>query len=174
MYCTVNFRVISRLSYFPATTDKHFCPWWKLVQFTTSLSRAHNADIVWSCHTLFLFVGRRYDKSAHAEHMKPVFKSVGTNTKQNGNYICTSLCTISSLVIRCVVRFRSCIRVFRLCDHSFRISLDSLWELKVTTPAGRSILANTVLDTTSSERNSSVSWRRKRGRKLLARCWEWL
>ena len=73
------------------------------------------------------------------------------------NYICTSLCTISSLVIRCVVRFSSCIKLLRLCDHSLRISLDSLWAVKVTRPAGRSILANTVLDTTSSDRNSSVS-----------------
>lgn len=168
MYCTLNFTPRS-LSYFPVTCDKHFSVPLMELEFTTSPSQAYNTDILWSCHTLFLFVGRRYDKSAHAEHMKPVFKSVGTNTKQNGNYICTSLCTISSLVIRCVVRFRSCIRVFRLCDHSFRISLDSLWELKVTTPAGRSILANTVLDTTSSERNSSVSWRRKRGRKCLHR-----
>ena len=74
------------------------------------------------------------------------------------SYICTSLWTISSLVMRCVVRFRSCIRVLRLCDHSLRISLDSLCELKVTMPAGRSIRAKTVLDTTSSERNDSVSW----------------
>ena len=81
-----------------------------------------------------------------------------TDMVQEKNYICTSLCTISSFVMRWVVRFKSCIRALRLWDHSFRISLDSLWALKLTMPAGRSILANTVLDTTSSERNNSVSW----------------
>ena len=80
------------------------------------------------------------------------------------SYICTSLWTISSLVMRCVVRLRSCIRVLRLCDHSLRISLDSLCALKVTMPAGRSILANTVLDTTNSDRNNSVSWKRNKGK----------
>jgi hypothetical protein len=77
-------------------------------------------------------------------------------------YTWASLWTISSLVIRCVVRLRSCIKVDRLCDQSFRISLDALLVLNVTIPEGRSILANTVLDTTNSDRKCSLSCGKER------------
>jgi hypothetical protein len=68
------------------------------------------------------------------------------------------LCTISSLLIRCVVLFTSCISVLRWLDQSLRTSFGSLLCVKLTTPAGRSVLARTVLFTTRFDKKSSVSW----------------
>jgi len=68
------------------------------------------------------------------------------------------LWTISSLLMRCVVLFTSCISVLRWLDQSLRTSFGSLLCIKLTTPAGRSVLARTVLFTTRFDRKSSVSW----------------
>ena len=60
-------------------------------------------------------------------------------------------------------------RVVKLCDHSFNISLGSLCFAKFIKPSGRSILANTVFDTTRSDKKSSVSYRNKKV-TLLRKC----
>ena len=85
-------------------------------------------------------------------------------------YPWTSLCTISSLVIRCVVLLSSPMSVLMLCDHSLRIPFGSLCWLKFTMPLGRSILANTVLDTTRSDRNCSLSCRWKIANWVCTQC----
>lgn len=71
------------------------------------------------------------------------------------------LCTISSLLMRCVVLFTSCISVLRWLDQSLRTSFGSLLCVKLTTPAGRSVLASTVLFTTRFDKKSSVSWNKE-------------
>lgn len=70
---------------------------------------------------------------------------------------CISLCTISSLLMRCVVLLTSIIRELRFSDQLLSTSLGSLTCLKLTMPAGRSILAYIVFLVTKPERNSSTS-----------------
>ena len=68
-----------------------------------------------------------------------------------------SLWTISSLVMRWLVLFTRCIRVFILKAQSFRMSAGSLCCRKWMMPSSLSILAWTVLLVTKLDRNSSVS-----------------
>lgn len=68
------------------------------------------------------------------------------------------LCTISSLLMRCVVLFTRAMRWWRESDQLLRS-----WECsgvvpKLTTPSSLSIRATTVPDTTSWHKNSSLSW----------------